>query len=272
MKEKTYSVVVVLLLLVSSCATRPPLVVKPVAKEEASKTVTKTKQIEPKRSSEIIMINHKYFKIAYNPSKRLAEYVTYQLTAAQLTSKSAERHNKFIPDPYLVDNNIPYVVTAEYAKSGYDRGHLAPSADFAWNQDANNMTFVMSNMAPQSPGLNRDAWKRLEDQVRKWACGEEKVTVITGPILSDHLPTLKSGLEIPQEFFKIVIDETPPKKTIAFLYHQTDKGNVLSERIVPMKNIEKASGIAFNQFFPELRNEKMRVPASLNEWKEAECR
>lgn len=261
MKEKTYSALLVLLFVISSCATRPPVAVKPVVKEETIK-----------RPADVIMIDHKYFKIAYNQSKRLAEYVTYQLTANQLTSKSAERNNKFIPDPYLVDNNIPYVVTAEYAKSGYDRGHLAPSADFAWNQDANNMTFVMSNMAPQSPGLNRDAWKRLEDQVRKWACGEEKITVITGPILAENLPTLKSGLEIPQDFFKIIIDETAPKKTIAFLYHQTDKGNVLSQRIVPMKNIEKATGIAFNQDFPELRNEKMRVPASLNEWKEADCR
>lgn len=119
------------------------------------------------------MIDHKYFKIAYNQSKRLAEYVTYQLTAAQLRQSSADRNNKFIPDPYLVDNNIPYVVTSEYTKSGYDRGHLAPSADFVWNQDANNMTFVMSNMVPQLPGLNRDAWKRLEDQVRKWAVGRD---------------------------------------------------------------------------------------------------
>lgn len=272
MIKKTYSIVLVFILFVSSCATRPPLVITDEA-PKSKKVIVKTKEIKSQqRSSDVVMVDHKYFKIAYNKSKRLAEYVSYQLTATQLKSKSAERNNKFIPDPYLVDNNIPYVVTAEYVKTGYDRGHLAPSADFAWDQNANNMTFVMSNMVPQTPGLNRDAWKRLEDQVRKWACGEEKVTVITGPVLSGTLPKLKSGLEIPQEFFKIVIDETSPKKTIAFLYHQTDKGNVLSERIVPMNNLEKVTGIAFNKHFPELHHEKMRVPASLNEWKEADCR
>lgn len=276
--KKSFILIALTSLFISSCATRPPVEVaeapQKVIKEKVTKVKDKgTKQVVTIRSSvDVVMIDHQYFKIAYNSKKRLAEYVTYQLTADHLKSKSAERNNKFIPDPYLVDKDIPYVVTAEYAKSGYDRGHLAPSADFAWNQEANNMTFVMSNMAPQTPGLNRDAWKRLEDQVRKWACGEEKITVITGPVLTNNLPTLKSGLEIPQEFFKIVIDETAPKKTIAFLYHQTDKGNVLSERVVPMNNIEKATGIAFNQDFPELRNEKMRVPASLNEWKEADCR
>lgn len=278
MKEKTYSLILLLTLFVSSCATRPTIERPvPAVKEEKIQTkVSKEKTLKPdvvaKKSTDIIMIDHVYFKIAYNAKRRLPEYVTYDLSASQLRSKSAERNNKFIPDPYLVEKKIPYVVTAEYAKSGYDRGHLAPSADFAWDQDANNMTFVMSNMAPQSPGLNRDAWKRLEDKVRKWACGEEKVTVITGPVLAQNLPRLDSGLEIPQDFFKIIIDQTPPKKVIAFLYHQTDKGDVMSERVVPMNSVEKFTGIAFNQDFPELRNEKMRVPASLNEWKEADCK
>lgn len=271
--KKSYILVVLTAFFVSGCATRPPVV---VLEPPVKVTKVKEKVVRPvvvtKAPTDVVIIDHQYFKIVYNAKRRLAEYVTYQLTADQLKSKSAERNNKFIPDPYLVNKNIPYVVTAEYTKSGYDRGHLAPSADFAWDQDANNMTFVMSNMAPQTPGLNRDAWKRLEDQVRKWACGEEKVTVITGPVLTDNLPTLKSGLEIPQDFFKIIIDETAPKKTIAFLYHQTDRGNVLNSRMVPMNNIEKATGIAFTQDFPELRNEKMRVPASLSEWKEADCR
>lgn len=274
--KKPYTLIILISLFVCSCATTPPGEIQEPAQnvnggaERLKKAGKKIAVVKP--SANVVMIDHQYFKIAYNSKRRLPEYVTYQLTAGQLKNKAAERNNKFIPDPVLVEKNIPYVVTAEYTKSGYDRGHLAPSADFAWNQEANNMTFVMSNMAPQTPGLNRDAWKRLEDQVRKWACGEEKITVITGPVLADNLPRMKSGLEIPQDFFKIIIDETAPKKTIAFVYHQTDKGNVLNERIVPMNNVEKATGIAFQQDFPELRNEKMRVPASLNEWKEADCR
>lgn len=75
----------------------------------------------------------------------------------------------------MKEKGIPFVVPAEYAKTGYDQGHMAPAADFAWNQDASNTTFVMSNIAPQTPNLNRDSWKRLEDKVRKWACGEKKL-------------------------------------------------------------------------------------------------
>lgn len=221
--------------------------------------------------AEVVILDHKYFKIAYNPSKRLAQYVTYQLTAENLRNKTASRANKFITDPILQQKKLPYVVTAEYTKSGFDRGHLAPSADFAWSQEANDLTFVMSNMAPQSPNLNRDAWKRLEDKVRKWACGEEMVTVITGPVFSNGLNKLKSGLEIPQEFFKIVIDETPPKKIISFLYHQDDKGNVLEKNIIGINSIENATGIAFAKDFPQLIGEKIRKPASVDTWKEEDC-
>ena len=59
---------------------------------------------------------------------------------------------------------------------------------------------------------------------------------------------------------------------IAFIYHQQDKGNVLLERVVPMTKVERATGIAFNIDFPDLDNENIRSPASLNDWREADCR
>lgn len=217
-----------------------------------------------------VLIDHKYFKIAYNSEKRIAQYVWYVLTADQLKIKSASRGDKFIPDPILKKKNIPFVVSSEYSKTGFDRGHLAPSADFSWNQEANDLTFVMSNMVPQTASLNRDSWKRLEDQVRRWACGEERLTIITGPILENGLPTLKSGLVIPKKFFKIIIDETPPKKIISFIYNQQDKGDVLAKRVVPYSNIEQETKIAFSEKFNELKKDS-RKPASLNEWREAEC-
>lgn len=254
-----------LLLLLAGCATRVP---QPVQTTKTTKTTTPAVELPLKDS---VVLDHKFFKVSYNFKRRLANFVSYELTAERLRAKSAERENKFIPDPLLKEKNLPFVVTAEYVKTGYDRGHLAPSADFAWSQEANDMTFVMSNMAPQKPKLNRDAWKRLEDQVRRWACGEEKVTVITGPVLAENLERFPSGLEIPNAFFKIIIDETPPKKTMSFVYYQDDSGDMLNQRMIPLNKVETMTGIAFNREFPELKGEKIRRPASLSEWKEADC-
>lgn len=256
-------------LLLAGCATKPTQ--QPVeTPKSTTKVVKSVEKSQPAELRDTIVLDHKFFKISYNMKRRLPNFVSYELTAEHLKAKEASREDKFIPDPLLKQKNLPFVVSAEYVKTGYDRGHMAPSADFAWSQEANDLTFVMSNMAPQKPKLNRDAWKRLEEQVRKWACGEEKVTVVTGPVLKERLATLPSGLEIPEAFFKIIIDETPPKKAIAFMYYQEDSGDMLAERMIPLKNIESATGIAFNREFPDL-NGKIRIPASTNEWKEADC-
>ena len=249
----------ILIVLLSGCASKAPV----SAKKE------KPAMIDGKPV--IVVLDHNYFKIYYNTQRRLAEYVTYELTAEHLKNKDAQRANKFVVDHKLMAQNIPFVAPSEYTKSGYDRGHLAPSGDFAWDQNANDATFVMSNMVPQTPNLNRDSWKRLEDQVRRWACGEEKITVVTGPVLSEHLPRMKSGLEIPQKFFKIIIDETPPKKSISFVYSQDDRGNMLAKNKVQLSEVESITGLAFNYAFPDLANDKVRVPASSNEWKESDC-
>lgn len=255
-----------LLTFLSGCATKVVTTLKDKTPfSEASSLGPKVKK------SETIQIDHKYFQITYDPARRLARFVVYQLTDTQLKNKVGSRKNKFIADPILINKGIPYVLPTEYAGSGYDRGHLAPSGDFVWNQKANDLTFVMSNMAPQSRNLNRDAWRLLEDQVRKWACGEKKITVITGPILKAGLPTLKSGLEIPQDFYKVIIDETPPKKIISFIYHQTDRGDVLNNRIVPLNKVEEVTGISFKQEFSEIKNEEIKNSSAISEWKEADC-
>lgn len=217
-------------------------------------------------------LDHKYFKIVYDTRKRLAKYVTYELKAEQLRQPKAKRRNKFKPDPILVKRKLPFVDPSEYARSGYDRGHLAPAADFSWSQEAQDRTFVMSNMVPQKPNLNRDAWRRLEEKVRRWACGEERITVVTGPVLgkeTNRLPKLKSGLLVPQQFFKIVIDETPPKKSIAFVFSQSDKGDVIEQRKVAVSALSNVSGVHLPAGI--LNRPGLRSPANLEEWKEKDC-
>ncbi len=223
-------------------------------------------------NGDTLELDHGFFKIAYNRDFRLAQYVTYTLRGSDLRKPQAKRHDKFIIDPLLAGRVVDPVHPKEYKGSGHDRGHLAPAADFSWSQKASDATFVMSNMAPQTPGLNRDAWRRLEERVRRMACGEDEVIVITGPVLRAGLPRMPSGLPIPQEFFKIIHDNTPPRKTLAFLYKQTDKGEVASKRVVALNpEFEAKIGIKLANIVPTV-NEGHRVPASMADWNEEECR
>jgi len=77
----------------------------------------------------------------------------------------------------------------------------------------------MSNITPQKPGFNRGIWKKLEAQVRHWAETEEEIIVVTGAILPKEV-TLTVGpgrIPVPEAFFKVVYDLTPPQKMIAFI-------------------------------------------------------
>lgn len=202
------------------------------AQEPASKAPLEPTRARPE-AAPLKRLDHRFFVIHYDERFRLPQFVVYQLTREQLLHHHARRANRFFADPLLTGP----VRNEDYARTGYDRGHMAPAGDFSFDQRANNETFVLSNMAPQRAGLNRIAWKALEEQVRRWACGEEKVTVITGPVLKPGLPRLKSGLPVPEKFFKVVIDETPPRKVIAFLYSQLDDHDVRDEREVSVARL-----------------------------------
>lgn len=55
----------------------------------------------------------------------------------------------------------------DYLHKGYDRGHLVPSEDFAYNDSLQGLTFSYYNCVPQLPKLNRGKWKKYENKVRK---------------------------------------------------------------------------------------------------------
>jgi len=256
-------------LLMGSCATMPSH--KPISDSvEAQRAPIKTGSPTPKAPAQLTslhhyqILDHKYFVVYYDNQYRLARWVKYELTKDLLLQQKAKRKDPFKADILLGKRNALAVKPAEYKNTGYDKGHLAPSADFAFSQDANNSTFVMSNMVPQKPKLNQIAWKALEEQVRKWACGEERVTVITGPILEGKMAKLPSGLVVPNEFFKIVFDETPPRKAIAFIYRQEDAKDVMKERIVDLKKLDERIHENFSSY---LEGEE-RQPAQSVEWKE----
>lgn len=100
-------------------------------------------------------------------------------------------------DNFREDPRISYEFRStleDYEKSGFDRGHLINSADRSGSKIANSETFLMSNMAPQLPDLNRKIWLKLEDAVRVLARKPEyhEVYTICGPLFNSVLnPTAK---------------------------------------------------------------------------------
>lgn len=131
-------------------------------------------------------------------------WVAYHLTGAH-TLGCNERQNNF-----HAEVDIPGIHRAkpsDYAKSGYDIGHQAPAADFAFDAAEMSDSFSLANMAPQKPGLNRFGWEEGEAFVRAWALAHGDLLIYVVPILKPGAETIGSDhVAVPAAFGKVVID------------------------------------------------------------------
>ncbi len=99
-------------------------------------------QYEPKPASELVV--HTYYSLDYNEEHEQANWVYYTLTPDDF-GHGEERSSTFRADPMVSTGSAK---VADYVKSGYDRGHLAPAGDMTRSADAMRESFYMSNMSP----------------------------------------------------------------------------------------------------------------------------
>lgn len=94
---------------------------------------------------------------------------------------------------------------ADYQRSGFDRGHMAPSGD-APSRAAQQESFSLANMVPQSPDLNRGLWAGIEKQVRELVLTEGEAYVVTGPAYHLASPAVigADALPVPSSIWKAV--------------------------------------------------------------------
>lgn len=194
-------------------------------------------------------LKHKFYSLSYCTKNKNAEWVAYELTSWKVNAEKAERARGFKEDPLLEET----ASDQDYRNSGYDRGHLLPAEDMDFSVEGMEETFFLTNISPQEPDFNRGVWKKLENHVRKWAVANNHIYIITGPILRKRLPkdaTIGDGVEVPREFYKVILDYTnPEKKGIAFIMNNERSDEGLEAFACPIREVEKLTGI---DFFPSL--------------------
>ncbi|MCG6657687.1 DNA/RNA non-specific endonuclease [Halomonas campisalis] len=149
------------------------------------------------------------------------------------------------------------IAADSYFGSGYDRGHLAPNYAIAsvHGAEAQRQTFLMSNISPQRPDLNRRLWQRLEEVViDHFVPRFGVVQVITGPVFPerffDNVLNRVGLVEIPEAFYKIVVVPAEAPMVVAFLMPQSVRGDEpLDDYLVSVEEIEARTGL---NFFPQL--------------------
>jgi endonuclease G len=179
-------------------------------------------------------------------------------------SGTADRRDGFAPDPRLPQGQRAEL--SDYRGSGFDRGHMAPSADQKKSQVRNDETFFLSNMAPQvGLGFNRSTWAHLEDLTRSWVEDQAVVSawIITGPVFDDpgeenpdtadglieHSVIGKDAVSVPTHFYKIVVGQTSDQKTKAVAFVLENRSYPAdpdwSTLVKPIDWIEARTGLDF---------------------------
>jgi endonuclease G len=151
-----------------------------------------------------LMINTAYV-LSYNNSRGAANWVAWRITESDFGN--AERQNNFRPDPNL-PKNFTRITPTDYTGSGFDRGHLCPSADRSSSPEANSQTFYMTNMIPQTPDLNRNVWNDFEtysrDLVKR---GKVDLYIVAG--CYGEKGRLKMKITVPTNCWKLIVAVPP---------------------------------------------------------------
>jgi len=184
-------------------------------------------------------------------------------------------------DPFQPDPDLDASVRTEleeYYDCGYQRGHICASADRLNSKEANEQTFYLSNIMPQSRALNTGVWEEMESQLRFWNNRNFRQTlyVVKGGTI-DKTEQIRgytqTGMLIPRYFFMAVLcqDQQGKYKAMGFWVEHLDnsQSNNLSRYVVSIADLEQKTGIDFFCNLPdqtEREVENVTKTQILNDW------
>ncbi len=146
---------------------------------------------------------------------------------------------------------------ADYARSGFDRGHMAPAADMPTRQ-AQHESFSLANVVPQNRRNNQQLWAAIEGATRHLTNQRGELYVVTGPIFEgDRIERINNRVFVPTHVFKAVVDPTS-KEAAAWLAPNDDSGEY---QVISIAELEKKTGINLFPKLPDTAKQKaMALP------------
>jgi endonuclease G len=148
-----------------------------------------------------LLVNN-YFALSYHRDKAIPNWAAWRISSAELGDFPRPE-----PDPFRPDDRLPKtwkrVTPSDYTGSGYDRGHLCPSADRSASIEGMSATFLMTNMTPQTGDLNRGPWQKLEGYLRTLVRRGNDVYIYAG--VYGEKGRLKNKVSVPTNDWKVAV-------------------------------------------------------------------
>ena len=193
------------------------------------------------------LLENNFYALSYNRQKEIPNWVSWRL--AKDDFGETDRQNDFRPDSRLPDG-WKKVTPSDYSGSGFDRGHLCPSADRSNSVKANSETFLMTNMSPQTHDLNAGPWEKLESYSRSLARRNVTLYIIAGQY--GEKGKIKNKITVPTNFWKIIV-LLPDNADISTINQDT---RIIA---VDMPNSEGVQNENWRKFRTTVRNIEQRT-------------
>ncbi len=200
------------------------------------------------------------FMVGYSEIRGNPLWVIYALSRIPNHASHLKRPSRFELDW----RSLNRVGHADYDRSGYDRGHMAPNhaISLLYGREGQLDSFLMTNITPQMKPLNEKVWERLEEaELDQLTPRFGKLWVVTGPIFDDPIERLPSSfrVEVPDAFYKIYAVPQPAgaPKLLAFIIPQTVKGKESLDRFVT--NVDQVEARTGLDFFPQLDESRAKA-------------
>ncbi len=205
------------------------------------------------------------YTVSYNKDTRLPNWVAWNLTADHTDGPFKRAGLKFRED---VDVPEPRATDWDYYNSGYDRGHMCPSADSKWCEAAQSESFLFTNACPQVQGLNSGDWNEMEIMCRRWAEKYGSLYIVCGPILYDgkHKRIGKSKVAVSDAFFKVVLRLGDNPSAIGFIYKNMSGNRPKRDYVNTVDEVERITGYDFFPALPDDIETVVESDADIDDW------
>lgn len=196
-------------------------------------TITNTKLKQ--RTQEVCF---EAYAVLHSGISRTPLYSAEHLTRDKLeAAKTLSRKDSFHPEATLPARDRAEL--SDYSRSGYDRGHMAPNANFA-TRSAQAESFSLANMVPQVHANNAGIWAGIEGAARQLAINEGEVYVISGPAFIGSDIQRVGNVLVPTHIWKVLYS---PKQQRAGAYVVTND-DTREYSAVTVSDLEKMIGVS----------------------------
>jgi len=189
----------------------------------------------------------KVFSVMHSGVTRTPLWSAEHLEADEVESaQQLTRENSFHAEPRVPAGQRAEL--ADYARSGFDRGHMAPNGDMP-DRDSQRDSFSLANIVPQDHENNTRMWAGIEGVVRKMAKKEGDLYVVTGPaFLGNNLRKVGKVL-VPTHLYKLVYSPRQKAGAAWFVENTADA----KPNVIPIPELERIIGI---NLLPALSDEE----------------